>query len=304
MQNTVKFDIVKRFKIFALVAVLCVLPGLTALVGAPFGLQLFNLDVDFVGGTTMHYALHKTVSADDIEAVYRLVEETTGSPASSVVTTGDGTEVIIKMLSIPAETRDAVHESMKAQFSLGDNSRLNVDNVSPAVGKDLRTSAFKAAGVAAVLMLIYITFRFSFTSGAAAVICLLHDVLVMLSACVVLRISINTGFIAAALIIFGYSINASIITFDRIRENGKLMQRESRDTLVNVSIWQTFSRTVNTTLTTLFTIVVLFILGVPSIRNFSLPIIIGIVCGAYSSTFLAGPLWAAMKKAKASKGAM
>lgn len=277
MQNTIKLNVVKNFKIFALVAVLCVLPGLVALVGAPFGLDLFNLDVDFVGGTTMHYALHKEVTADDISQIYQLVESASGTPASSVVTTGDGTEVIIKTLSIPAETRDAIHESLAGHFSLTSDDRLNVDNVSPAVGKDLRTAAFKAAGMASLLMLLYITFRFNFTSGAAAVICLLHDVCVMLSACVLLHISINTGFIAAALIIFGYSINASIITFDRIRENGRLMQREGRENLVNVSVQQTITRTVNTTLTTLFTIVALFILGVPSIRTFSLPIIIGIV---------------------------
>lgn len=301
MQNTIKLNVVKNFKIFALVAVLCVLPGLVALVGAPFGLDLFNLDVDFVGGTTMHYALHKEVTADDISQIYQLVESASGTPASSVVTTGDGTEVIIKTLSIPAETRDAIHESLAGHFSLTSDDRLNVDNVSPAVGKDLRTSAFKAAGVASLLMLLYITFRFNFTSGAAAVICLLHDVCVMLSACVLLRISINTGFIAAALIIFGYSINASIITFDRIRENGRLMQREGRETLVNVSVQQTITRTINTTLTTLFTIVALFILGVPSIRTFSLPIIIGIVSGAYSSTFLAGPLWALLNGRKKAK---
>ncbi len=301
MQNTIKLNVVKNFKIFALVAVLCVLPGLAALVGAPFGLDLFNLDVDFVGGTTMHYALHKEVTADDISQIYQLVESASGTPASSVVTTGDGTEVIIKTLSIPAETRDAIHESLAGHFSLTSDDRLNVDNVSPAVGKDLRTSAFKAAGVASLLMLLYITFRFNFTSGAAAVICLLHDVCVMLSACVLLRISINTGFIAAALIIFGYSINASIITFDRIRENGRLMQREGRENLVNVSVQQTITRTINTTLTTLFTIVALFILGVPSIRTFSLPIIIGIISGAYSSTFLAGPLWALLNGCKKAK---
>ena len=299
MNSTVKLDIVKRFKIFALIAIVCILPGLIALCTAPFGLNLFNLDVDFVGGTTFYYSLGHEVSADDISAIYDLVEQAAGTPASSVVTAGDGTEVIIKTLSIPTESRDAIDSAMKEQFSLTDDDRLNVDDVSPAVGRDLRVSAFKAAGVASVLMLLYITFRFSFSSGAAAVICILHDVLVMLSACVVLQLSINTNFIVAALIIFGYSINASIITFDRIRENGRLMQRAERGQLVNLSIWQTLPRTVNTTLTTLFTIVALFVLGVPSIRNFSLPIIIGIVSGAYSSTFLAGPLWVLFKKKKA-----
>lgn len=303
MDKTVEFDIVGRLKIFGAISILLVLPGLIALLGAPFGLNLFNLDVDFVGGTTMYYALHKDVTADDISAVYALVEEVTGEPASSVVTAGDNTEIIIKTRSIDTEMRDAVNDEMMEQFGITSEDRLNVDNVSPAVGRDLRNSAFTAAGVASILMLLYITLRFNFTSGLSAVICLLHDVLVMLSACVVLRISINTGFIAAALIIFGYSINASIIVFDRIRENGRLMQRESPGNLVNISIWQTMTRTVNTTLTTLFTIVALFVLGVPSIRTFSLPIIVGIVSGAYSSAFLAGPLWAAMRGKKRAKQA-
>lgn len=298
MQNTVKFNFVGRFVVFAVIAALCILPGLVALLGAPFGLNLFNLDVDFVGGTTMQYALHRQVSAEDIAAIHELVKDVSGEAASSVVTAGDGTEVIIKTHNIPTEMRDAINDSMKEQFSITDDDRLDVDNVSAAVGKDLRTSAFKAAGVASVLMLLYITFRFSFTSGASAVICIVHDVLVMLSACVVLRISINTGFIAAALIIFGYSINASIVTFDRIRENRRLLPKENAATLVNVSVWQSLTRTINTTLTTLFTIVALFVLGVPSIRTFSLPIIIGIVAGAYSSTFLAGPMWALMQKSK------
>ncbi len=303
MDKVVKFDIVRKLKIFGAISILLVLPGLIALLGAPFGLNLFNLDVDFVGGTTMYYALHKDVTADDISAVYALVEEVTGEPASSVVTAGDNTEIIIKTRSIDTEMRDAVNDRMIEQFGITNDDRLNVDNVSPAVGRDLRSSAFTAAGVASILMLLYITLRFNFISGVAAVVCLLHDVLVMLSACVVLRISINTGFIAAALIIFGYSINASIIIFDRIRENGRLMQRESPDMLVNTSIWQTMTRTVNTTLTTLFTIVALFVLGVPSIRTFSLPIIVGIVSGAYSSAFLAGPLWAAMRRKKHAKQA-
>lgn len=298
MQNTAKFNFVGRFVVFAVIAALCILPGLVALLGAPFGLNLFNLDVDFVGGTTMQYALHRQVSAEDIAAIHELVKDVSGEAASSVVTAGDGTEVIIKTHNIPTEMRDAINDSMKEQFSITDDDRLDVDNVSAAVGKDLRTSAFKAAGVASVLMLLYITFRFSFTSGASSVICIVHDVLVMLSACVVLRISINTGFIAAALIIFGYSINASIVTFDRIRENRRLLPKENAATLVNVSVWQSLTRTINTTLTTLFTIVALFVLGVPSIRTFSLPIIIGIVAGAYSSTFLAGPMWALMQKSK------
>ena len=174
---------------------------------------------------------------------------------------------------------------------------LNVENVSPAVGRDLQKTAFKAALIAAVLMLIYISLRFDFLSGLSSVICLIHDVLVMISVYVIFGLPMNVNFIAAALIIFGYSINASIITFDRIRENMKYEKRGDVDTIVNKSIWQTFTRNINTTLTTLFTIVLIYLFGVPSLQNFSLPIIIGIVSGAYSSIFIASPLWTKLRKA-------
>ena len=165
-------------------------------------------------------------------------------------------------------------------------------------GKELQRTAFEAAAIAVALMLIYITIRFDFLSGVSAVICLLHDVLIMISAYVIFRLPFNINFIAASLIIFGYSINASIITFDRIRENMKYNKRGSVDEVVNKSVNQTLTRNINTTLTTLFTIVLVYILGVPSLKNFALPIIIGILGGAFSSTFIAGPLWAKLKNMK------
>ena len=168
---------------------------------------------------------------------------------------------------------------------------LSVDNVDPVMGADLRNSAILAAFIAIILMLIYISIRFDFRSGLAAIISLAHDVLVMLGAYVLLRIPMNMTFIAAALTILGYSINATIVIFDRVRENRKLLRKNEFDDVVNVSIWQTMTRSVNTTLTTLFTIAMVAILGVASLRNFAIPLCVGIVAGLYSSIFLSGPFW-------------
>ena len=204
--------------------------------------------------------------------------------------------MLIKTKSLSSEDREKLHEAMKTTFSLEDDARQDVQNVSPAVGKDMQAAAVKSSLVAALLMLLYITIRFDFKSGFAAVICLIHDVLVMISAYVIFQLPVNMNFIAAALTIFGYSINASIITFDRIRENQKLSRRESYDAIVDKSVRQSFTRNINTTLTTLFTIVLIIFTGVSSLVNFAIPITVGIVSGAYSSIFVAAPLWALLKK--------
>ena len=145
-------------------------------------------------------------------------------------------------------------------------------------------------------MLLYITFRFELTSGLAAVVCLVHDLLIMLSVYVWLQIPLDTNFIAAALTILGYSINASIIVFDRVRENLRTARREPFEEVAERSIWQTMGRTINTTLTTLFTIGMVFILGVPSLKQFTLPLIVGILAGAWSSILLSASLWAFFRR--------
>ena len=292
-----KFDIVKNFKIFAIISIILVAAGLAGLLCAPFGVNLFNLDIDFAGGTTMYFDMGQAVTADVEKQIEDVFKESTGVEVSSVQATGEGNEVIVKAVSIDTEKREAFTTALKEAFDITDDNVLNVENVSPAVGRDLQKTAFKAALIAAVLMLIYISLRFDFLSGLSSVICLIHDVLVMISVYVIFGLPMNVNFIAAALIIFGYSINASIITFDRIRENMKYEKRGDVDTIVNKSIWQTFTRNINTTLTKLFTIVLIYLFGVPSLQNFSLPIIIGIVSGAYSSIFIASPLWTKLRKA-------
>ena len=291
-----KFSIVKHFKVFGIISIVLVAVGLIGLILLPFGNNLFQLDIDFAGGTSMQFNVKQQVTPELNDEIAGLFQEATGIGASSVQQSGDGTNVEIRSVDIDTEQRAAVIDAMKAQYSITDDDVLAIDNINEAVGKDLQQAALTAALLAAVLMLVYITIRFEFTSGLAAVTCLVHDLLVMLSFYIIFQIPLNTNFIAAALTILGYSINASIIVFDRVRENRKLARKESFEDICEKSIWQTLTRSINTTVTTLIMVVLIFILGVPSIRNFTLPIIVGLISGTYSSVFLAAPLWSKYKK--------
>lgn len=287
------FSFTGHFKVFGIISILLVITGLVALLALPFGVQLFNFDIDFLGGTTMQFELYQEVDRDVISDVEDIFQEVTGDAASSVTKGGDdGTQVIIKCLELDSETRDAVFQAVAEAYDLPeDDTPIKSDYVSASVGSDLRDSAFRASAIAAVLILLYITIRFELRSGLAAVVALIHDLLVMLSVYVIFQIPFNMNFIAAALTILGYSINATIVVFDRIRENNKMDLREGFSNVVDRSIWQTMSRSINTTVTTLFSIIMLLILGVSSIRNFALPLAVGVLSGFYSSVCISGPLW-------------
>lgn len=179
----------------------------------------------------------------------------------------------------------------------------STDTVSAEVSSGLKKSAFVSAVIAIILMLIYIAIRFEFSSAVAAVVCLAHDVFVMLFAYSLLQIPVGSTVIAAVLTILGYSINATIIIFDRVRENVKQMpQSVSFEDKVDSAIRSTVMRSINTTITTLFTIGLIYLLGVTSIKNFALPLIVGILAGAYSSIFLSGNVWAAFRALVKKKG--
>ena len=168
----------------------------------------------------------------------------------------------------------------------------NQDIVSPSTGQDLARSAFWMSLLACLAILLYVTFRFEFVSGVVAVVALVHDVLLLLGLYSLLQWSVDTNFIAAVLTVLGYSINNTIVIMDRIRENTRHARKETYAQIAGKSIMETLNRSINTTITTLLTIGMVYILGVPSIQSFSLPIIIGILIGFYSSVFDAGSLWA------------
>lgn len=294
------FSFVQNFKITGLISIVLALTGLVGLLLTPFGVSLFNFDIDFVGGTTMQFEMHQDVTSDLTSRVSDIVAEATGVRPSSVTKAGDaGTQVVVKCAELSSELRDAAFEAVRAAYGMPEtDSPIKSEFVSASVGSDLKRSAVLASVIAVALILVYISIRFQFFSGLAAVIALIHDLLIMLSVYIILRIPFNMNFIAAALTILGYSINATIVVFDRVRENIRLEPEKKFGQIVDDSIHQTFSRSINTTVTTLFAIVLLLVFGVDSIRNFALPVCVGVISGCYSSVCISGPMWNLFEKKK------
>jgi len=267
-----------------------------------------NMGIDFEGGLSMQYDLKATADKADVEAVLN------GMNVGTYTVTVQGSsnnEVNIRIKDVAKDdiqnVQDEFEKGILAKYadavSIGD-----VNYVGPVAGATLVKNAIISVLLASLLMLIYIAIRFDFNSGISAVFGLLHDVLMMLSFMVIFRsvIQMNSSFIAAALTIVGYSINNTIVIFDRIRENAKKMPTAKREEVTNISIKESLGRTICTTVTTLITIVALCILGVASIREFALPIIVGILSGVYSANMINGYVWAFLeekrrgrKKAKA-----
>ena len=291
------FSFTKHFKVFAIISAVLIAAGLVGLIlSLCGGSNVFNFDIDVVGGTTFEFQLDRTADKAVTDHVAELYEQALGRKPSSVTSTGE-TGVRIKALELTDAEVEAVRDAVVQAYGVDVEKGYQVERVSASVGKDLTRSAFLASGVAVLLILVYIAIRFEFRSGIAAVIALIHDLLVMLSVYVIFRIPFNINFIAAALTILGYSINATIVVFDRVRENRKTMKTGSFPVIVDTSIWDTMSRSINTTVTTLIVMLMLLIFGVSSIRNFALPICVGVLCGCYSSVCISGPLWNLLSRA-------
>lgn len=276
-----------------------------ALLLSLFGLGI-NVGIDFSGGMSMQYTMGEAVTQSDIEGVLNGI----GLKDYAVSVQGTGKDSInIRIKAIDEDgvqgVQASITEALQAKYP---NAAIygDVNYVGPVAGATLLRNAFLSVLIAALCMLIYIAIRFDFNSGAAAVLGLVHDVLIMLSFMVILRsfVQMNSSFIAAMLTIVGYSINNTIIIFDRIRENARKMPSSTpRVDVVNRSIKECLGRTINTTLTTLVTIVSLYIFGVSSIREFALPIIVGIISGVYSANMINGYVWAFLEEKKRAKKA-
>lgn len=289
------FDFCKNWKkIFALPIVL-ILAGVVL-----FFVMGLNVGVDFSGGSLIYAEIGS--GKFDVDDIRSIVNEYTSN--ATVSYSGDnniGVDIRLGGSDDAAEIQDKITEALKEKYSL-DDDKLDVEYVGPVIGKNLLVNASIALAIAFVLMLAYIWVRFELFSGVAALIALVHDVLITFVFVILFRIQINTPFIAAILTIVGYSINNTIIVFDRIRYNTTMLgEKTPKADIVNTSIRETFKRSVNTTVTTLIALVVLYILGVESIRTFVLPITIGIVAGFFSSVFVTGPLWVLMTKNKKTK---
>lgn len=276
-----------------------------ALLLSLFGMGI-NVGIDFSGGMSMQYTMGEAVTQSDIEGVLNGI--VLKDYAVSVQGTGkDSINIRIKAIDEDGVqgVQASITEALQAKYP---NAAIygDVNYVGPVAGATLLRNAFLSVLIAALCMLIYIAIRFDFNSGAAAVLGLVHDVLIMLSFMVILRsfVQMNSSFIAAMLTIVGYSINNTIIIFDRIRENARKMPSSTpRVDVVNRSIKECLGRTINTTLTTLVTIVCLYIFGVSSIREFALPIIVGIISGVYSANMINGYVWAFLEEKKRAKKA-
>lgn len=276
-----------------------------ALLLSLFGMGI-NVGIDFSGGMSMQYTMGEAVTQSDIEGVLNGI----GLKDYAVSVQGTGKDSInIRIKAIDEDgvqgVQASITEALQAKYP---NAAIygDVNYVGPVAGATLLRNAFLSVLIAALCMLTYIAIRFDFNSGAAAVLGLVHDVLIMLSFMVILRsfVQMNSSFIAAMLTIVGYSINNTIIIFDRIRENARKMPSSTpRVDVVNRSIKECLGRTINTTLTTLVTIVCLYIFGVSSIREFALPIIVGIISGVYSANMINGYVWAFLEEKKRAKKA-
>lgn len=282
-----KIDVMKRAGLF------CGISGLLLVVGlVMFIINGLNLGIDFTGGSIITLSFEEEFELSKVEELFDESGLNRGDKQGSL--SGDN-GVVIRYQDADADPeeqntyREAFMTSLQEVYPSAKQESL--DQVGAVAGSELRRNALMAVAVACVLMLIYIWIRFELLSGVTAVLMLGHDVLLMVAAMVVTRTQVDSTFIAAMLTIVGYSINNTIIIFDRIREVKRRNRTLSDEEVVNQSIGASMSRTINTTITTLFTVVALYIFGVESIKIFTLPLLAGIIFGLYSSVFVAGPVW-------------
>ncbi|MDD6483207.1 MAG: protein translocase subunit SecF [Clostridiales bacterium] len=278
----------------------------------------FNFDVEFMGGIRMQIELGTEASNDEIAGIIDGVLKDNGiDGASTVQKSGtSATQYIVKTPSAVAKAdeevadeaaadkktaeetlKDGITEALKAKYGDG-VSMMSVSSASASFGQEIQRKALLYTLLAIACILVYIAIRFEWRSAVMAVIALAINVLIMAAVYAITNISINTTFIAAMLTVVGYSINNTIVIFDRIRENMRTRRKNvTISDVVNKSIAETMGRTINSTITTLITIVLIYILGVSTIKQFALPLIIGIIAGAYTSIFIASTFWAAWKEA-------
>lgn len=297
-------DFVGKRKICFAISLILVLAGFvfmgvnTSSIGSPF-----NYSMEFKGGTSTNVTFNEDMSLEDISSkVVPVVAEVTGDPEVQTQKVAGSNEVIIKTKTLSVEQRQALDDAMVQNFGV-ESEKITAESISGAVSNEMKRDAVIAVVIATICMLIYIWFRFKdIKFAASAVLALLHDVLVVITFYAAAKWSVGSTFIACMLTIVGYSINATIVIFDRIRENmAAKTNKQSLEEVVNLSITQTFTRSINTSLTTFIMVFVLFLLGVSSIREFALPLMVGIVCGTYSSVCVTGALWYVMTMAKQKK---
>ncbi len=286
----------KKRIFFALSLILVIAGPVVMAVHSQTSGQALAYSLEFIGGTSTSVNFKEDLSIAQIdEQVTPIVEEVTGDKNVQATKVVGSNQVIIKTVTLDSSVREELDQALMDEFGL-EQSDITAESISSTVSNEMRADAVKAVLISTVLMLLYIWFRFKdLRFASSAVIALLHDVLVVLAFYAVSRTSVGNNFIACMLTIVGYSINATIVIFDRIRENMAMKSKDNLETLVNRSITQTLTRSIYTSLTTFIMVFLLFVMGVSSIREFALPLMVGIVCGAYSSVCITGALWYVMK---------
>lgn len=275
------FNIAKRRYWWFAITLIIIIPGIISLL-----MQGLNLGIDFKGGTMLNVSFHQPVGQAAITDTLKSV----GLEGSVQLSNGD-MSALIRTEALEEEKRDELLLALETEVGAFDREKLEENKVGPSMGKELTRNALYSLAIALVLMVAYITFRFQFAFGVSAIIGLVADVLVVVGIFSLFQWEIDATFVAAVLTIVGYSINDTVVIYDRIRENEKKMKRaDSYEDMVNTSVWQCMRRSINTGLTVFIALLALFVLGGESTRMFALALIIGVVYGVYSSIFIASQI--------------
>lgn len=282
-------SIVKRYKLWFLISIIIILIG-----AGMFFYRGVNIGIDFVGGTTVSIEIGKEFNKEEVDQILsKYSKDATSKKVNE-------TQLEIRSKEFTVDKVKEFFNELKEKYELEESALLSQNEIGESVGKELTNRALIAVFIATICMLIYIVIRFEIFFGIAAIIALIHDVLITLSAYSIFFVPINSPFIAAILTIVGYSINDTIVIFDRIRENKKIHSGKSDEFIADLSLKQSFVRCINTSLTTIVIILSVYIF-VPSVREFSFPILIGMISGTYSSLFIATPIWTLLNSRKSKK---
>ena len=273
---------------FFSVSLVIILVGFAVMIfNAQAGRGMLNWDVDFTGGTSMEIDMGGEY---DYDGLYTMIQSTTGQSGPQIQRIIGTNSVAVKLQSLDGDMRMNFAQALQAQYPAAEI--ISVADVSGTVSKEMQKTAIQATVIACLVMLVYISVRFrGLYAGGSAIIALIHDILVVTVAYAILRIPVNNTFIAVVLTILGYSINATIVIFDRIRENKELLPELSLKDRINKSLAQTLARSINTSVTTLLAVGAIYAFGVQSIKEFALPMMIGIIVGAYSSVCISASVW-------------
>ena len=288
----IRFDILKRSKLWFAISLLIIIPGIFCMFT-----KGFNFGIDFTGGTIIEMEFQQEVTLPQVRDVLREynLDNATIQLSGDVSNVEASKDVMIRTMDLEENERKAVMASLKDE--IGDYTVLREEKVGATIGGELITDALMATVISWILIILYVSYRFEWRFGIAAILTLIHDVFIVLSVFSFLQKQVDSSFVAAILTIIGYSINDTIVIFDRIRENQRLHFKRGGDLneLANRSIYQTLTRSLYTVFTVLFTTFALYFFGGDTTKDFSFALLIGFFSGSYSSIFIASPLWVVLK---------